>query len=153
MSSCVKIVESDSERLTAICLEGSDGKYLFINVYMPCDPRLLNIESSPVYSEVLNAIDVCIDRSKPDFILIGGDFNTDFSRRSVHTKLLQDFMREGTLVDCCDALRKNVSYTFRDSRNQTSLIDHYLVSENMVPILGDVQIIDEGDNLSAHLPL
>ena len=47
----------------------------------------------------------------------------------------------------------NVTYTYKDANNATSLIDHFLVSEDVTMLASDYFTLDSADNLSDHVPL
>ena len=146
----VKRIDSKCERIAAISLSYDDYTVLIVCVYMPVDPRVLNVDSCEEYSDVLNAVSECMVKSDADYFIIGGDLNTDLSRRSAHCHLLSDFVQLESLSLCVDS---NVNFTFRNSLNQKSNIDHFLISQNLDDCVRELATSDDGDNLSHHLPV
>ena len=47
----------------------------------------------------------------------------------------------------------SVKYTYRGINNNVSVIDHFIVSENIRSLIGDYYADDSSDNLSDHVPL
>ena len=47
----------------------------------------------------------------------------------------------------------SVEYAYRGINNNVSLINHFIVSENMRSLIGDYYTDDSSDNLSDHVPL
>ena len=46
-----------------------------------------------------------------------------------------------------------MAYTYKGASNATSLIDHFIVSEDLTTLASDYFILDSVDNLSDHVPL
>lgn len=122
--------------------------YVVINVYLPCsgtENRLLIIE------EILNDIMSCIDSEVKTNILIGGDFNCDLEGDSKAAELINVFMRDLNLLRC-DVLCNCHCSTYRNlALNVCSCLDYFLINNasNVINML----VIDEGSNLSDHLPI
>ena len=49
--------------------------------------------------------------------------------------------------------RFNIPYTFINSLNQTSVIDHFIVDSDIVDKAYKLNVLEEGDNLSDHCPV
>ena len=118
---------------------------------MPCDGM-----HGDGYTDVLNAILAVINSQDVDFIVCGGDFNTDMSRiHSFNSRTLQSFLlnEKFTLVDSLPPF--HVGYTFESFIDGSrSAIDHFLVSglDRLESIL-EVNVLDDPDNMSDHLVL
>ena len=80
---------------------------LIMNVHMPCDKN----NNDPEYIDVLNMSQLCY-KYNPNHIVIGGDFNVDFSRNSANTRNLQDFITDFSLFTSIDSPDADVPYTF-----------------------------------------
>ncbi|ELT97547.1 hypothetical protein CAPTEDRAFT_202914 [Capitella teleta] len=115
----------DSRRIFACIIEMVGfTKFILINAYMPCDSH--NIVLNDEYKEILNDVEsVIVLHHEIDHVIIGGDLNTDISRvRSVHS-----------------------------ATGAQSVLDHFIVSENLFGSIESYLCLHEGDNLSDHLPV
>lgn len=123
--------------------------YLLINVYMPCVgtvDRLLIVEY------VLNDISIYLAEYPDCIYLIGGDLNCDLDGISQTADLINGFATDNNLVRCdklsgCD----KVSTYVNSALHCDSCLDYFLVS-NASKII-KFEVIDEGSNLSDHLPI
>ena len=70
-------IDCESSRLCGLLFTQDDVTMLIMNVYMPCDKN---------NNDVLNYImsQLCY-KYNPNHVVIGGDFNVDFSRNSANT--------------------------------------------------------------------
>ena len=121
-------VSTSSNRLCGVIIKNFDYSILVFNVYMPCDSGC-QIDNEQ-YSEILLEIAMLYEKSDVQYVVIGGDFNTDFSRNSPVCQRLRTFLTEECM--CCVSLvdRFNIDYTFESMANGSkSLIDHFVVSE------------------------
>ena len=66
---------------------------LIMNVYMPCDKNNNDHE----YIDVLNMMSQLCYKYNPNHVVIGDDFNVDFSRNSANIPILQDFITDFSL--------------------------------------------------------
>ena len=144
----VKVIPTDSNRLIACKIENNSHKILLFNLYMPCRAIGRDEEYLNVLFEIMSIIQIYTDYE----IIIGGDFNSNFDLNELRTDILKEFSNENDLV-CLTRNCQNVCYSFIDSRNNMTLIDHFFVNESFKKLLVDVFSIDEGDNLSDHLPI
>jgi hypothetical protein len=84
----VAALKSDSRRVCAIRMLRDRIKLLLVNVYMAYENSDLHIDE---FSDQLFNIERLIANNLDCHIVIGGDFNVEFSRTSVHTALLRSF--------------------------------------------------------------
>ena len=149
---CVKSIPTNSKRFCAVRLIDSNNFTIrLINVYMPTDygTSVSNVE----FISCLSEIEAFIDSQSFDSLIIGGDFNVDFSRASNNSLSLSDLMSSLNLsaVDC---LFPSIPFTYmRDDGSATSWVDHFLCSERLVSSLFSVSLGGSGSNLSDHHPL
>ena len=61
---------------------------LLINVYMPCESNAINSDD---FLAQLSVIGNVIEQNANCQIILGGDFNVDFSRSWLHSSLLNEF--------------------------------------------------------------
>lgn len=131
------------------------SKLIVHNVYMPCDTEYDDNNLSE-FMNVLYEIDfVNAVRSDIDNVVIGGDFNTDLSRpHSLHSPALVEFCRSRSLALCCETDKSTVDFSYvSDVSQRTSLIDHFVVSRNLLPHVESVIAVHDGHNLSDHHPV
>ena len=88
----------------------------------------------------------------PNHVVIGGDFNVDFSRNSANTRILQNFITDLNLFTSIDLSDADVNSTFINYDSCTSRIDHFLLSESMKSNVLLSTIIDN-HLYSDHIPL
>ena len=95
-------VECRNDRLTAICIQYNDTESaLIINVYMPCDTRRYD-DSYGVYMDILDEVEIIVQRMQPTHVIFGGDFNTDLSRDSHYSTYLNQFIFDYNMTVCID---------------------------------------------------
>lgn len=136
-----------SERLIIIRI----GSLLLVNVYLPPSGTDLYVEA---VSDVLFHISNVLEQQNSTYVVIGGDFNIDFSRQSVGSELLCQFMKDHRLAHCDDLMQHRYSYTYHHgSLDSSSFIDHFLVSDGLRNLVIDGDICDSGFNLSDHLAI
>ena len=90
---------------------------LIINVCMSCKNNYVDDE----YIGVRNAISQTMYKYNPSHIVIGGDFNFDFSRTSHTTNILPDFIMDFNLFKFVDLTHASVPSTFISHTNATSI--------------------------------
>ena len=108
----VEIIDTESRRICAcICKDPSGMKMLLCNLYLPCD-----VSSGTAASEFCSTIDevssIIAEHSDIDFVIVGGDLNTDFNRvRSVHVAPLREFGNRHSMRLCIDHPAAKVAFT------------------------------------------
>jgi exonuclease III len=128
---------------------------LFFNVYMPCD-ILYNHDNNALYTDILYDIqNTCSQYANTDYVIIGGDFNTDLSRvNSLHTRTLNSYVSDAGLSMCLLSDIANVQFTYEnESADIMSTLDHFIVSENLLNSLLEYRSLHDGHNLSDHCPI
>ena len=145
-------IDFSSRRLFACVASLSNHKkYLLICVYMPFDSH--DRFSSVMYKEVLADIESIMEmQPSVDFVMIGGDLNTDMSRaESERPPLLREFCERLGLHIC---LPPFVDYTYKnETTGSRSVIDHFIVSDNLRDVITEYIVTHDGDNLSDHDPV
>ena len=121
---------------------------------MPCD-FIRVCEGRKLFDDILNEISYKCDGIDTDRIIIGGDFNTDFSRHGSMNKKILKLLIESENLKCPLYLDvSSILYSFESKCNgDTSIIDHILVSENLYCNIMKCSCLHEGDNLSDHSPV
>ena len=140
LSSCITLLQSNSDRFCGIRLCDSSGlSYLLVSVYMPTyyDPSCVN-----VYLNVLGELEGFIASQGCDVNIIAGDFNVDFDRGGQFAKLLKDFMTGLDLHACDLNFRSSVNYTYeRDDCVTQSWLDHVLCSQKFSTHISDIHAV------------
>ena len=88
---------------------------------MPTDERVVGGHLLS-YQDVLSEISVMCQTYNANYILITGDFNTDFSRDSHQTDELMMFCSVEGLNPCVNNYSSSVLHTFENSTGGCSLI-------------------------------
>ena len=149
----VTVVKCISPRLCGVIIDVNDNSYLILNVYMPCDRGYEDNIALPEYIEVLQEISYLIDKYNTNFVIIGGDFNTNLLRQTPQTSHLLNFVYENDLHVVNN--ENNVPYTYvntNTNRVYTSIIDHFVVSKNLTEYISDYSIVNN-HLYSDHVPL
>ena len=147
----VEVINTVSPRLCAVLVRFSEkATVLLVNVYMPTDQRGLG-ENLCVYQDVLAEISSIAHAHNSEKLIVCGDFNTDLSRTSPQTEELKMFCDLENLhpVVLCEV--SEVKYTFANTDGARSLIDHFLVSRNLLEFVSAVYPHDSIENSSDHV--
>jgi exonuclease III len=144
-------VLTDSRRMCCLMLSCSEFKLLFINVYMPNEVDLANLDE---FSLQLAIVDDVINRNPDAHIILGGDFNVDFSRDWSHTILLNDFCLNICINPVIRHPCNTVDFTYNFNMKTFSAIDHFILSEQLFcKAVKCVSVLHDVDNISDHDPL
>jgi hypothetical protein len=131
------------------CIIISVYDVIIINVYLPCvgtTDRLLIIES------IFYEISEYVDQYSCSEIIIGGDFNCDLDVCEPASNAVNSFIQEYKLQRCDIARNYPKTSTYCNlALNCSSCIDYFLASS--VDKVNAFKVIDEGSNLSDHLPI
>ena len=147
-------IDTLSRRLCCILLEYNDIKLLLISLYMPCDSYARIDEE---FEYVLSVISSIQEMYNPDHVIYGGDLNTDLSRSSsVHTLSLNRFCNEYNIIstnaESCGL--QTIEFTYcSDINNSCSVIDHFLLSHDLLEFVSNYKTYEDINNPSDHLPL
>lgn len=131
------------------CLLLKISDMLIVNVYLPCtgtEDRMLIID------DILCNIENYMYEHSSCSILIGGDLNCDLDSPSQAADLIRNFMSDHCLTRC-DKLTGSakINTYINGALGFGSCIDYFLTScsKNVVKF----EVIDDGSNLSDHLPI
>ena len=86
------------------------------------------------------------------YCIFGGDFNTDLTREQApHTQELNVFCEAESMLPCCRLPLSSVKHSFECSVTfNRSLIDHFIVSDNILNCIIKYSTIDSFDCNSDH---
>lgn len=140
-----------SRRVAAIKLSNEHSNFLLVNVYMPFEDGNCNADE---FSDVLFSVECLLADHIDCHYLIGGDFNVDFTRSTMHTALLRSFLDTHNLLCASDFVGANIDFTYQFNMLRFSLIDNFLLSPFLFHnILKHVDVIHDINNMSDHEPI
>ena len=152
LSASIAPIDIDCNRVCCMKLSTSIGHIYLYNVYMPCDAS--NNMYLQQYNEILSHISIHVQSNDVKHCIVAGDLNTDFARHnSGNTVSLNTFIDTEGLYSVVEDYKQEVKYTYTGINSNTSLIDHFLVSANIVSFISKYRTCDSSDNLSDHIPL
>lgn len=148
---CIKPLHTQSERLCAIECKINNVSVIIFNVYMPVDTNY-DMANLSLFESILEEIFRICEESDTQNCIVGGDMNTDFSRRhSLHTQSLERVIQTEYLSNTTYMPNAEVDYTYESKSNgRRSILDHILVTNNLISHVTTCRSIHDGDNLSDH---
>ncbi len=138
---------------TGVCVvtvELGDTRVLIVCVYMPYDDNTPN-HNILDYNIALDDIKTICNSVNVQNDIVGDDFNTDLNRNSYFTRAMCDYVINENLYFCVKNACSTVkSIYYSKCSKSRSLIDHFVISENMGGTLSSYNEVDCHDNLSDH---
>jgi len=157
----VSKIPSDNNRLQFTKFSFPSGALLLCNLYNFCDPGH-DFDDTDLRS-TLNEISTKIKDSKCQAILLGGDYNTDFTRQTMFVKIMKDFLDSiGLMVFSCNPVSQpghmihHVDYTHKQYNKgalHTSYVDHFSSSKRVYDSVIEYNVVHSGQNTSDHEPI
>ena len=146
----VKLVKSENQRVCAVKYNDAENNILIVCVYMPCDTGAINIINQE-FEVVTNHIENIISRDVWHNVVLCGDWNCEFKRRSAQVRQLSEFIETNSLFVCWDNVhaKKDNTYNYIEL-NQSSCLDHFMLSEGVFNVMTACSVIHNGCNLSKH---
>jgi len=114
-------VDTCSRRICAILLEAKDVRLLCVCVYLPYEKANENTDE---FLFQMSVIDSIISQFPDCHVIVGGDFNTDFSRQSFQSRVLKDFCVRSNLHPVCDHSKSSIDYIYNFNMTSFSVIDN-----------------------------
>ena len=105
--------------------------------------------------DAISVIELLIEEHQNHEIIIGGDLNTKLKGESAFDPLWFELMDKNSFA-YCDRFISSPQHTYNhESLSQKKFLDHFVVSESLISqnLIFDHQILEDGDNVSDHLPL
>ena len=142
------------KRVVGVEMDLRDRNILLISVYMPCFDTRKREECLLESIDAISMLEEMLCSHPQHDIVIGGDLNTELKGNSPFDPLWREFMSKHDLL-CCDNLMSSpITYTYsHDSLGQRKWNDHFIVSKSLSNNIKDHRILDEGGNVSDHLPV
>ena len=103
----VEIINTHSNRLCAVHVTNDSINLVLISVHMPCESSDIAFdEFCTVLAQIVDIFDLFHDAK----IIIGGDFNTDFTRNATHSNFLRSFCDSHKLCSLASHNASRVDY-------------------------------------------
>jgi len=145
------VVDTNSRRLCALRVCNDAVKLLLVTVYMPFEDA--NSNQTRV-EEFLSSVEYLSNQNKNCTVIIGGDFNVDFSRDSYHTDLLNKFCTDNNLYPGVRHSACRVDYTYQFNMSRFCVLDHFILPGVFFDTAVDSLYTEHSvDNRSDHEPL
>ena len=147
----IEMIDTLSNRLLACKINWKNSflcDVLLVNVYMPSNTNDNNSEFLDIMLEISSILQMYNNCD----VVIGGDFNCNMGTAGDRSKMFQDFISLNELV-CPTISNKDIPYTFHNSRNHNSVLDHFCFNAGFSKNIVKLGILDDGENLSDHCPL
>jgi exonuclease III len=153
LAKSISKVNCSNKRICAASITLNCGYVLLlINLYMPCDNRSLN-HVDPEYIDCINDVQTLMNDHSPQMIRVGGDLNTDPSRKNAHSRYLEQFCLQNGLEFSWKSGLAKPAKTFVNNSEGSSVIDHFICSHNLYDNISNVVAIDDAVNQSFHKPI
>ena len=157
----IRNIHVNCYRIDAILLTHDGSVTLIVNVYLPVDNRQMQ-HVSPEFSECIDALEIVINEHSYHHVIIGGDFNTDFSRNNAQSKYLKHFLERNALMNVWDlpCADKNdtttgIVYTYKSSETRSSCIDYFFTGYDGIAAVKSATPLDTLSSLPelGHVPI
>lgn len=144
LANCITILNV-SEKYVLIKLCNS----IVLNLYLPC---VGSSDRLSIIDDILLEVEVYLENSTADNIIVGGDMNMDLNASNLAVTLLTNFMNRNGLKRCDELCNKMNEFTYiNHSLGHYSCIDYLFVTDETRLLCYDV--IEPEVNLSDHLPI
>ena len=102
----------------------------------------------------MSVISNVIEQNANCQIILGGDFNVDFSRNWLHSSLLNEFCDQALLFPAVKHECNTVDYTYHFGMQRFNVLDHFILSGGLYDTaMTKLAAIHDVDNTSDHEPL
>ena len=145
-----KIV-TGSWRVQAQILHFGNWRLLWVNVYFPTDPRILNFNGEELLL-CQSELQAVLDRGGYDGCLCAGDWNYDARRNSGFAESMSAFPDRVGLVSVWEKFPIDFTYMHTDNKS-TSILDNFYVNEASLQYVEAAGPLQLGDNSSGHSPV
>ena len=154
-SKCLDIrkdrVKTDNYRIQAQVLNFQTSRILWINSYFPTDPQTMMYDDSELL-DVLRDLTKIVETTEYTDIVLNGDLNWDPRRNTGFSKAVKSFVAKAGLVPLWEVHPVDFTHIHTDM-SATSILDHFLVTERLVPLVDECKALHLGDNMSRHSPI
>ena len=124
---------------------------------MPSSNKRADLED---YINILDEISILCLKIATPYIIIGGDWNADLSRKDRRSALFKDFIACEKLYNPINLDISDVPYTYYAEKKVNGIttctysnIDHFLISPNLIKTVECYEARTLSNNISDHIPL
>ena len=144
-------VGTNNFRIQAQVLELPTSRVMWLNTYLPTDPRLQQYDDGEL-QEVQEEVKNILSNEQFDDLVWGSDLNWDPSRNTQFARTLDAFVQELGLVSLWESYPVPYTHVHTDGCS-TSVLDHFILSPRLLPLVESCGIGEKGDNRSRHCPI
>ena len=144
-------VNTTGFRVQAQVLELPNSRVMWLNTYLPTDPQLQNYDDGEL-QEVLEVVRNIFRNTQFDDVVWGSDLNWDPSRNTQFSRSMAAFIQEMGLVYLWESHPVLYTHVHTDGRSR-SVLDHFLLSPRLLPLVEGCGVVERGDNRSRHCPI
>ena len=145
-------VTTHGYRIQAQVLNMPTCKILWLNTYMPTDPLRIHEYDDADLREALQEVESILTSCSYTDIVWAGDLNWDMSRVTMFSRTMAAFMEKLGLVSLWSEHPVKYTYLHTDYKSM-SVLDHFMLSPRLLPLVEDCGVVERGDNLSGHSPV
>ena len=150
---CITDVSPNHWRVQAAIIRTDGSNVLLINTYFPTDPKVNEFDSSELFT-TLSAINELLQRKDYNSVVWTGDINAEFCRKTAFTKHIASFIEKNNLTMGWDKFPVDFTHVHEmNDTSHTSIIDHFIWSENMDENITDAGVLHLPNNFSDHCPI
>ena len=145
------------ERVTAMEVQTTIGSLIIINAYMPYFNANDVVNQTNLYADAIAFVDYMISLYPHSKLIFLGDMNCDFYTNGSFADLLRNFVHKKKLrcmydmIPSFDASTECTRCNLK--QNSFTLLDYIFISEDLIPYVYSVEIINDALNTSDHLPV
>ena len=149
----VQDVSPGNWRIQAAIIKCSTSNILIINSYFPVDKMTVKVDGTEL-SEIIQFIKQIIENNEFSNLLLLGDINCDFIRRTGHTKDVSSFVEECSLVKSWEKFEIDFTLIHEiKGKSFTSTIDHFFWNQGFDNCISECGVLHSVDNNSDHSPI
>ena len=145
-------IPTKSFRVQAQILDFPTTRILWLNTYSPTDPQLARQYDDRDLQDLLSEVEEILNSELYDDVVWGSDLNWDSSRATYFARNMTNFLHRVGLISVWSQHPVDFTHTHTDNKS-TSVIDHFVLSPRLLPLLTGWGVVDRGDNLSRHCPI
>ena len=140
-------------RVQAVIVHTESNKVMIINSYFPTDSRVSDFDSSELLT-VLSTIQDLLSRNDFNSVVWTGDINADFCRKTSFTKCIESFINKNNFTNSWNKFPIDFTHIQENNgKSFTSILDHFMWSENINDTVIDAGVLHLVNNFSDHSPI
>ena len=145
-------VKTEGYRVQAQVLNFPGTCLLWINAYLPTDTGAMAGWDDTELRQCLSEIERVVRDTRHSDVLLAADLNWDPVRITQFANIVKEFVSRSGLTTLWSEHPVNYTHVHTDYKS-TSVLDHFLMSPRLVPLVTDCGVSHTGDNLSRHSPI